>query len=64
MRKKFLSKKEELIRLFDRESKIAIETVLQKTGIVSLGALKIYIHELRKEKIINLRTKFGFVIKD
>jgi len=52
------NKKDILIDLFSNgNSQLSIDTVLEKTGIKSLGSLKAYCSVLRKENIINLKIK-------
>ena len=56
-------KLEKLVMLFKKQDKLDIEYVLQKTGIVNRRSLAGNISYLRKLGIIDLRIKWGFVIK-
>ncbi len=57
------NKLEKLIKLFGDKDKLDIAYVLKETGIASEGALRTNLYWLRKEGIIDLRIKWGYVLK-
>jgi hypothetical protein len=57
------NKREKLVFIFAKEKRLSIEYVLERTGIKNEHALRTYICNLKKDRIISLRSKFGYVEK-
>ena len=59
-----LNKEEKLLKLFEYDKQHPVEYVLEKTGIKTAHSLRTWFWSLRKSAVINLKIKFGFVIKE
>lgn len=60
-----LTKKDTLLMLFPEPGiRKPVDEILLETGMASQGCLKTVCWQLRKNNIVDLRFKFGFVRRD
>ena len=59
----FLTMEERLLSLFEKDDSLPVKYVLDETGIKNEHVLRTVLYNIRKERKMNLRSKFENIVK-